>query len=388
MNQRFTGQPPMGQPQFGRQPMGQPYPPSAFPHPYLPTPRPRKRRDPNRLPGDRAFFHITDAASYLRSVAGYQWWRPLLTLFVALGWIAVCESLSIYLSEVVFFAYLFPFLNKDEHAYKTFVSNIPKDPANWILILINYGSVALTFLPPVIITCLLVDGRPISTVTNRYGGMRWKLLAKSMLLASAFLAVEMILLPLLTSKPYPVHRSGQATVLSLVIILTVIPLQCAAEEYVFRGLLLQAFGRWIQPRFALLIPIIPAFMFGMGHSQYDFLGRLDVTCMGLIAGYLVLFTGGLETGIALHTANNAFIFIAYLCGLSDPTSGSKGSSLSQEASSLAVTATIEVLYALTVLAIGQWRHWFDYKPVVPPYRLESYRIPARAAVAILPDQRS
>ncbi|WP_100213691.1 CPBP family intramembrane glutamic endopeptidase [Parascardovia denticolens] len=370
------------------QPMGQPYPPLAFPHPYLPIPRPRKRRDPNRLPGDRAFFHVTDAASYLRSVAGYQWWRPFLTLFVALGWIAVCEGLSVCLLGVVSFAYLFPFLIQGGNSYHTFVSSIPADPTNWISILINFGFTALTFLPPVIITCLLVDGRPISTVTNRYGGMRWKLLAKSMLLASAFLAVETISLPLLTSKPYPVHRSGQAVVLSLVIILTVIPLQCAAEEYVFRGLLLQAFGRWIQPRFAWLIPIIPAFMFGMGHSQYDLLGRLDVTCMGLIAGYLVLFTGGLETGIALHTANNAFIFIAYLCGLSDPTSGSKGSSFSQKASSVAITVIVEILYALTVLAVGQWRHWFDYKPVVPPYRLDSYRIPAGPAVVVLPDQRS
>ncbi len=129
------------------QPMGQPYPPLAFPHPYLPIPRPRKRRDPNRLPGDRAFFHVTDAASYLRSVAGYQWWRPLLTLFVALGWIAVCEGLSVCLLGVVSFAYLFPFLIQGGNSYHTFVSSIPADPTNWISILINFGFTALTFLP-------------------------------------------------------------------------------------------------------------------------------------------------------------------------------------------------------------------------------------------------
>jgi hypothetical protein len=47
-----------------------------------------------------------------------------------------------------------------------------------------------------------------------------------------------------------------------VVILLLVPLQAAAEEYIFRGYLMQSIGRWLRhPAFAILLPV-PLFVLG------------------------------------------------------------------------------------------------------------------------------
>ena len=61
---------------------------------------------------------------------------------------------------------------------------------------------------------------------------------------------------------------------NFIVVITVIPVQCAAEEYLFRGVVLQAFGRWIPPRYVLTAPVIPAVIFASLHTRVWLLGRL------------------------------------------------------------------------------------------------------------------
>jgi membrane protease YdiL (CAAX protease family) len=93
----------------------------------------------------------------------------------------------------------------------------------------------------------------------------------------------------------------------LLVIVLLTPFQAAGEEYLFRGYLTQAFGG-LFPRvwFAVLVP---AFLFGLAHG----LGQsvpifFDRFAFGIVAGILVVMTGGLEAGIAMHVLNN---FLAY-----------------------------------------------------------------------------
>ena len=99
---------------------------------------------------------------------------------------------------------------------------------------------------------------------------------------------------------------------SLAVILLVVPLQAAAEEYVFRGYLQQAIGRWLRhPAFAILLPV-PLFV--LGHL-YDPLGQAAVGLFAVVAGWLTWRTGGLEAAIALHVVNNLSAFLLALAGL-------------------------------------------------------------------------
>ncbi len=104
------------------------------------------------------------------------------------------------------------------------------------------------------------------------------------------------------------------------------PLQAAAEEYVFRGYLTQAFGGWFGSRAIAVLG--PALLFaaahGLGQSLPIFLDRF---AFGVVAGVLALATGGLEAGIAYHVLNN-YIAFGFALAYSDletalnPTGGS------------------------------------------------------------------
>ncbi len=93
----------------------------------------------------------------------------------------------------------------------------------------------------------------------------------------------------------------------LLVILFLTPFQAAGEEYLFRGYLTQAIGGMFGS--AWVAVLLPAFLFGLAHG----LGQsppvfFDRFAFGLVAGVLVVRTGGLEAGIAMHVLNN---FLAY-----------------------------------------------------------------------------
>lgn len=99
----------------------------------------------------------------------------------------------------------------------------------------------------------------------------------------------------------------------LLVIALLTPLQAAGEEYFFRGYLTQAVGG-LFGRLAPLVSrsaavLIPALLFalahGLGQSVPVFVDRL---AFGIVAGILVIRTGGLEAGIAMHVLNNFMAF--------------------------------------------------------------------------------
>ena len=99
---------------------------------------------------------------------------------------------------------------------------------------------------------------------------------------------------------------------SALVILLLVPFQAAAEEYVFRGILMQSLGAWV--RWAPLAIVLPTVLFAFGHI-YDIWGLLDVAAFGLAAAWITWRTGGLEAGIVMHTVNNVVLFLLLASGV-------------------------------------------------------------------------
>ena len=101
--------------------------------------------------------------------------------------------------------------------------------------------------------------------------------------------------------------------------------QAAGEEYFFRGYLLQAVGSLVRnPVVAILITTV---LFTMAHGVWPWESPalfLDRFAFGLVAGVLVVRTGGLEASIAAHAANNVITFI--FAALTDSVGDSLGAS--------------------------------------------------------------
>lgn len=111
----------------------------------------------------------------------------------------------------------------------------------------------------------------------------------------------------------------------LIVLVLLTPLQAAGEEYAFRGYLTQAFGGLFgRPWVAVLGPSL---LFALAHGSQSAPVFLDRFAFGVVAGVLVLVTGGLEAGIAMHVLNNWLAFglaLAYgdMASTLNPTGGS------------------------------------------------------------------
>ncbi|WP_210648693.1 CPBP family intramembrane glutamic endopeptidase [Nocardioides sp. SYSU D00065] len=97
----------------------------------------------------------------------------------------------------------------------------------------------------------------------------------------------------------------------LIVILLLTPLQAAGEEYLFRGYLTQAFGSlvWARRLSQALAVLGPALIFALFHGlSQDWPVFFDRFAFGVVAGILVIRTGGLEAAIAMHVLNNFLAF--------------------------------------------------------------------------------
>jgi len=102
--------------------------------------------------------------------------------------------------------------------------------------------------------------------------------------------------------------TGATTAAFVVIILLTQPLQAAGEEYFFRGYLLQAFGALVRaPWFTV---VCTSLLFATAHGSQNLPLFIDRFAFGVVAGGLVIFTGGIEAGIAMHVVNNLVVLVA------------------------------------------------------------------------------
>lgn len=103
--------------------------------------------------------------------------------------------------------------------------------------------------------------------------------------------------------------------LALIVVLTT-PFQAAGEEYLFRGYLLQVIGsllgytseRWVQLMAKWSALLVTSLLFALAHGAQNLPLFLDRFIFGMIAGWLIIHTGGLEVGIAMHILNNFLAF--------------------------------------------------------------------------------
>ncbi|MGM7699660.1 lysostaphin resistance A-like protein [Microbacterium sp. A84] len=234
----------------------------------------------------------------------YRWWRVLLTgLFGAAMYLtlmfAILIPAGIVAAENPGFGSAFDaWLNSPE----SFDLNQP-----WLFVALMVPLILM--LPALFLASRIVEGRGAGLLSSVAGRIRWGWLARTLLLALAVYAVYfavLFALAALSGESIVIDASHPGIALMLVLVLLLVPLQAAAEEYVFRGYLMQLIGGWLRhPAFAILLPA-PLFVIGHG---YDLWGGLSVGVFAIVAAWLSWRTGGLEAAISMHIVNNVLIFV-------------------------------------------------------------------------------
>ncbi|MBA4607413.1 CPBP family intramembrane metalloprotease [Aeromicrobium sp. Marseille-Q0843] len=192
------------------------------------------------------------------------------------------------------------------------------------LLLFQLATIAV-LLPCVVLAVALVWRRHVGYLHSVEGHLRWswlgRCLALAFLVVVAALGLSVLVAAVAGDEPVSVEAPGGRALAALAVVLLVVPFQAAAEEYVFRGGLMQLIGSWT--RWTAVPVVATSLLFAAGHL-YSFWGLVSVFAFGVIAAVLTIRTGGLEAAVALHVANNIVLMVLDIVGVIDSSGEGAG----------------------------------------------------------------
>ncbi|MEV4141195.1 type II CAAX endopeptidase family protein [Dactylosporangium sp. NPDC049742] len=227
----------------------------------------------------------------------HRWWRPVL------GTVVLLVSTAVAVAVV--------------YAGADVVGSIARRPVNESG-MSDWGDIAgfgldllalAMLIPCVFFAAWWVQRRRPGTVSSVQGRLRLRWLGVCALVAVPTIVLLLVgtnLLYALTGD-YGVEESGAwvgagAFIPAVLMLLVLVPLQSAGEEYLCRGWLLQAVGAYVRP---LWLPLaVQAVVFAAMHGDGTPWGYADLLLYSIATGWLTVRTGGLEAAIALHAVNN------------------------------------------------------------------------------------
>lgn len=273
----------------------------------------------------------------------YRWWRPLLVAVLAFG-LYLVFALAVVAGVELAAALVLP---EDDYAdYRSQLAGGNVVLTNPFALLAVLGGVAV-MLPALVLARLILRAGPLGLLSSVAGHIRWRWLWIAMLPAVGYILLQFLLgfviAPAVDDAPL-----GEPTVplaiylVSLAIILLLVPVQATAEEYVFRGFVLQMLGGWV--RWPALVIVLSTIPFVLGHL-YNWWGLAEVLAFALVGAWLTIRTGGLEAVIGVHVLTNISVLSITALGFSG-IEAADGTPLAT-----AITVVLLPLYAAVVVAL-------------------------------------
>jgi membrane protease YdiL (CAAX protease family) len=216
----------------------------------------------------------------------------------------------------------------------------------------------LMLLPGAVAATVLLHRRSWRTLVTPRSGIAWRRIVQGaaawVALASLFSVVESLLYP----GRYVRSLDLQLWLPFAAAALLLTPLQCAAEELVFRGYLVQAFGRLCRA------PVVPALLssaaFTLPHlfnpevAVYGLaIMAANYFAMGLFLATVALRDGRLELAIGAHAGNN--LLLALFIHYEDSVF---------ETPAVFTAGALDPVYSLVTLLLGAalFHVWFFRRP--------------------------
>lgn len=155
---------------------------------------------------------------------------------------------------------------------------------------------------------------------------------RSLFRADVFGRSLLIILPIWTIylavfsalEPYPESSWLYADLIAMfAITVLVTPLQSAAEEYGFRGLVFRVAASWGHgARTSLILGVVvSSLMFMVAHLAFDPWLNFYYLTMGVTLALITWRTGGLEIAVVIHAVNNTLAFLLTIITRTDLAEG-------------------------------------------------------------------
>ena len=272
----------------------------------------------------------------------YRWWQPVIGVLLVGVAFLLASSLVLVMVAAVWAAF-----QPGSFVQDTAANLEVGDTRPATLLGVNLGLASMILVTAAVMRWVhRLRPRWLSSVVPR---LRWRFLGACLGLAVVALMAQVLVSTLIPGDVNGVEASlnpfTTETAVFIIVVLLTTPLQAAGEEYLFRGYLLQAFGSLSRSRWVAILGT--ATLFAIAHGSQNFPLFFDRFAFGVLAGWLVVRTGGLEAGIALHVLNN-FLAFAFALALGDIGSALTAS----EASWWNIVLTLT--QSLTYIALVLW----------------------------------
>ena len=280
---------------------------------------------------------ISEYITFPKTFEKYRWYKPILVFIIG----AIIFLILNLLLIAVFYAICGENLMVQllHGGYEVMNSEIGE-------IYSHLGVVIM--LPSLYLANKIVKDRPFSSYSSSRGGWNTQLYLKAFIIPFILFLVVGIIESVILGNGGNYHF----TMLFFIILLIVVPLQCIAEEYVFRGLLMQTLGSWFN--IPLLAIILQAIIFGFTHG-YNGIGIIGIIISGLVMGFLAWKANGLEVSSAFHTANNLSFSLLVMFGIQSSTS-------TIQMADLIISTMGSVIFGILLFYIGKRSNWFGEIP--------------------------
>jgi len=270
--------------------------------------------------------------SFAKTFENYRWYRPILVMIVTLVMFVIFSAI---LTIVFASVYGWDFILHMTQGYEVMNTEMGQ-------IFSDLGVIIM--LPSLYIAVKIIKDRPFSSYSSSRGGWNHKLYFKALIIP----VIIYIIFEAISLSITGVKGSNHFSVMFFIACLILVPLQSIAEEYIFRGLLMQSLGSWFNiPILALLIQAV---IFAAFHG-YNSLGIFGVFVSGLVMGFFTWKTNGLEVGAALHTVNNLAVAFTVMFGLEMASS-------TAQLNDVIFSIVIQIVLFAVMYYVGGKTNWF------------------------------
>lgn len=240
----------------------------------------------------------------------HSWWRGLLGVVMVGG-------LALFVFGTVLLMLMGAVLQVGGYGFSRFSDDLQHYPEQLTPATLAFTMLSVwCFIPAVWMAQRIMHGLPFGSLNSVLFKFRWKYFAATLGFAVLAMVITVLAGAFIPQDSLAGTTSVQVNAMTetawhfLAIVVFLVPLQAAAEEYAFRGYLMQAWGGVFGGRrFATAVSVLgSAFVFALMHGSQEWPVFFDRFSFGVCAGVVVVLTGGLEAAIALHIVNNFFAF--------------------------------------------------------------------------------
>ena len=224
-----------------------------------------------------------------------RWWVPLVLTIVVVAAIYGLQLLLGCIAAIVE------------------IGLLGKDPDDASLTPVTFLAINLAtiLVAPLTLLVLAKVGRvPWRSALSVGRAFAWRRLAQYVGLFTVLMVIANGVVQLIHPSPMSLFAVSGTTVALLTVTVMTTPLQAAAEELAFRGVLTASYASWIRAsRPALIMGITgSSALFALVHTSVDPWMILNYLGLGASTAVMALISRGLEAPIAFHVMNNVFAY--------------------------------------------------------------------------------